>query len=61
MKKMFGENGWLGKSPNERPDLNLRSKKPFITHVDFAHRQKKTGMMEKLKNKFDEIVRKHCP
>jgi hypothetical protein len=43
MKKMFGENGWLGKSPNEMPDLGLRSRK-------------KIGMMEKLKNKFEEIV-----
>lgn len=43
MKKMFGENGWLGKSPDEKPVLNLRSKK-------------KVGMMEKLKNKFEEIV-----
>ena len=55
MKKMFGENGWLGKSPDEKPDLKP-SKKAFVTHMDFAHRPKKVGMMEKLKNKFDEIV-----
>lgn len=43
MKKMFGENGWLGKSPDEKPVLNLRPKK-------------KVGMMEKIKNKFEEMV-----
>ena len=56
MKKMFGENGWLGQSPDEKPDLRLRSKKSFVTHIDFANRTKKIGMMEKLKNKFEEIV-----
>jgi hypothetical protein len=44
MKKMFGENGWLGKSPDEKPDLKLPSKRKVV------------GMMEKLKNKFEEIV-----
>jgi hypothetical protein len=58
MKKMFGENGWLGQSPDEKPDVKLRSKKSFVTHMDFAHRPKKISMMEKLKNKFEEIVSK---
>ena len=56
MKKMFGENGWLGQSPDEKPNPKLRPKKPFVTHMDFANRPKKIGMMEKLKNKFEEIV-----
>jgi hypothetical protein len=56
MKKMFGEHGWLGQSPDEKPDPKLRSKKSFVTHMDFASRPKKIGMMEKLKNKFEEIV-----
>lgn len=56
MKKVFGENGWLGKFPDEQPDPKQRSKNTFVTHMDFAHRPKKTGMMGKLKNKLDEIV-----
>ena len=56
MKKMFGEHGWLGQSPDEKFDPKLRSKKSFVTHMDFAHRPKKIGMMGKLKNKFEEIV-----
>ena len=60
MKKMFGENGWLGTSPNEMPDLKSRGRS-FVTHVDFPYRPKKVGMMEKLRIKFDEIVSRGRP
>lgn len=43
MKKMFGEGGWLGRtsSMDEAPD----------------ERYRKPGMMDKIKNKFEEFVR----
>ena len=59
MKKMFGAHGWLGQSPDEKPDPKLQSKKSFVTHMEFTNRPKKIGMMEKLKNKFEEIVSKY--
>jgi hypothetical protein len=46
MKKMFGERGWLGVSPDEKPGQNLGSN----------GETKKTTMMEKLKNKLEEFV-----
>ena len=49
MKKMFGENGWLGKTPDEAQDAKLQSKKS-------SSQQKKTTMMEKIKNKLDDLV-----
>jgi hypothetical protein len=61
MKKMFGENGWLGKTPDEAQDAKLQSKKP-------SSQQKKTTMMEKIKHKLDDfvstnqaIIQAHCP
>ncbi|KAH8684901.1 hypothetical protein BGZ60DRAFT_524098 [Tricladium varicosporioides] len=57
MKKMFGENGWLGKSPSE-----LQSIRQFPTTTkrqdDSPGKQKKTGMLGKLRNKFDEMTEK---
>ncbi len=47
MKKMFGEHGWLGKSPDE---VNTKTTpKP---------RKEKVSMMNKLRNKLGEIVRR---
>lgn len=45
MKKMFGEGGWLGRtsSMDEFPD----------------ERYRKPGMMDKIKHKFEEFVRRH--
>ena len=58
MKKMFGEHGWLGKSPDEVQEHKLRSKKSSTTRKeDSAQRQKKPSIMGKLKNKLEEIVR----
>ncbi|KAF7950396.1 hypothetical protein EAE96_007682 [Botrytis aclada] len=53
MKKMFGEHGWLGSSPNEvRPSV-LCSKS-----TQKLDRPKKPGMMEKIKNKFEGFAEK---
>lgn len=54
MKKMFGENGWLGKTPNEAQEVHqnhgAKSKQsPFGG-------KEKTSMMGRLKNKLGEIV-----
>jgi hypothetical protein len=50
MKKMFGENGWLGRSPDEAPQVKLRSKKS-----SYPQREKIT-MMGKLRIKLEEFV-----
>lgn len=49
MKKMFGEHGWLGQSPNDETEQILRPKN--------SPSRKKNTMMGKLKNKLEEIVR----
>jgi hypothetical protein len=50
MKKMFGENGWLGRSPDEASQVKVRSKKP-------SYQQKeKITMMGKLRIKLEEFV-----
>jgi hypothetical protein len=51
MKKMFGENGWLGKTPNEIQDIKLESKNVA------SPGKEKTSVMGKIKNKLGEIVR----
>ena len=57
MKKMFGEKGWLGLSPDEKIGQNLKHNKSFLPSRDEpVHGQKKTSMMSKIKNKFEEIV-----
>lgn len=58
MKKMFGEHGWLGNSPDDKPDKPARNNKSSTFNVeDTSHRhQKKTSIMGKLKNKFEEFV-----
>jgi hypothetical protein len=56
MKKMFGEHGWLGTSADENWSATQPSKKGFVTHMEFSNRPKKLGMMEKLKNKFEDMV-----
>ena len=50
MKKMFGENGWLGKSPDEIQDVKLQVKKAAAIQKD------KPTMMGKLRNKLGEFV-----
>jgi len=50
MKKMFGENGWLGRSPDEVPQVKLRSKKPSYPQKE------KITMMGKLRIKLEEFV-----
>lgn len=57
MKKMFGENGWLGQSPNEKPEPKFQSKKLFAQSNQNLHSRKKTTMIGKIKNKLEEIVR----
>ena len=57
MKKMFGEHGWLGQSPSEKPEPKLQSKKFFARGNGDMHERKKTTMMGKLKSKLEEIVR----
>lgn len=56
MKKMFGDHGWLGQSPDEKPEQRLKSKKSFAPRNGEASSQKKITMMGKLKNKLEEIV-----
>lgn len=58
MKKMFGENGWLGQSPNEKIEIKSPKKKLFPLGNGDLQGRKKTTMMGKLKNKLEEIVRK---
>ncbi|ESZ94705.1 hypothetical protein SBOR_4899 [Sclerotinia borealis F-4128] len=53
MKKMFGEHGWLGSSPNEIVP-SLQSSK-FAQKID---KPKKPGMMEKIKNKIEGFTEK---
>jgi hypothetical protein len=50
MKKMFGEHGWLGRSPDELDAVNIKSKKPS------SGRKEKKSVMGKLKTKFEELV-----
>ena len=50
MKKMFGENGWLGKSPDEIQDVKLQVKKAAVIQKD------KPTMIGKLRNKLGEFV-----
>ena len=57
MKKMFGENGWLGQSPNEKPELKFQSKKSISQNNENLHGRKKITMIGKIKNKLEEIVR----
>jgi len=57
MKKMFGEHGWLGLSPDEVKEQKLESKKSSIAcNEESSSQQKKTTMFGKLKNKLGEIV-----
>jgi hypothetical protein len=56
MKKMFGENGWLGQSADEKPELKVQPKKFVARGTGDVPIRKKTTMMGKLKNKLEEIV-----
>jgi hypothetical protein len=50
MKKMFGEHGWLGRSPDEVQIGKLPSKKSFLAQKE------KGSVMEKLRTKIEEFV-----
>ncbi|KAL2068888.1 hypothetical protein VTL71DRAFT_15226 [Oculimacula yallundae] len=52
MKKMFGENGWLGRSPDEIQDVKLQVKKAAALQKD------KPTMMGKFMNKLGEFAEK---
>ncbi|KAJ5053975.1 uncharacterized protein L3040_000264 [Drepanopeziza brunnea f. sp. 'multigermtubi'] len=52
MKKMFGENGWLGRSPDEIADVKRQVKKAAAEHKD------KPSMMGKLRHKLGEFAEK---
>ncbi|KIN01439.1 hypothetical protein OIDMADRAFT_80996, partial [Oidiodendron maius Zn] len=58
MKKMFGENGWLGQSPNEKPEPKFQTKKLFAQSNQNLYSRKKTTMIGKIKNKLEEIAEK---
>ncbi|PQE21750.1 DDHD domain protein [Rutstroemia sp. NJR-2017a BBW] len=54
MKKMFGEHGWLGSSPNEimLPQIQAtKSARKF-------EKPRRAGMMEKIKSKIEELTEK---
>jgi len=57
MKKMFGEKGWLGQSPNEKPQQKVQSKKLFAQSSGSLNGRKKITMIGKIKSKLEEIVR----
>lgn len=57
MKKMFGDRGWLGKSPEEAmkpPSMKAEGGVP--NREESPSRQKKTSIMDKIRNKLDEMV-----
>ncbi|CAD6449173.1 2889ec46-e7e6-4db9-bf8f-75ef9ce4748e [Sclerotinia trifoliorum] len=54
MKKMFGEHGWLGSSPNEVIPSVLSSK----SATQKIDKPRKPGMMEKIKNKIEGFTEK---
>lgn len=58
MKKMFGERGWLGRSPDELEEVRRRAKNASISRQGSStgSPQKKTSMYGKLKNKLDQFV-----
>ena len=57
MKKLFGENGWLGLSPDENIGQNLKHKKASLPRKDEPlNGHKKPSMMSKIKSKLEEIV-----
>jgi hypothetical protein len=47
---MFGENGWLGRSPDELQTTKLSSKKSS------PGRKEKSSVMGKIRNKIEEFV-----
>lgn len=53
MKKMFGEHGWLGRSPAEAVILTAAQITPSKTKQEVL---KKTTVMARLRSKFEELV-----
>ncbi|KAG9232213.1 hypothetical protein BJ875DRAFT_92248 [Amylocarpus encephaloides] len=61
MNKLFGERGFFGQGPDEPTKTNkteLHGLARVQTENDSAPRQKKAGIMDRLKNKFGEITGK---
>jgi len=58
MKKMFGERGWLGRSPDELEEVRRRATNISSLRQDTStgSSQKKTGIYGKLKSKLEELV-----
>ncbi|KAM3079664.1 hypothetical protein ACMFMG_006077 [Clarireedia jacksonii] len=54
MKKMFGEHGWLGSSPNEI----MRPQTQAAKSIRKSEKPRKAGMMEKIKSKIEELTEK---
>jgi hypothetical protein len=50
MKKMFGEHGWLGRSPDEVQVGKLQSKKYSVG------RKEKSSVIGKIRTKIEELV-----
>lgn len=50
MKRMFGEHGWLGRSPDELEAVKLKTKKSSLG------RKEKASVMGKLRTKLEELV-----
>ncbi|KAH8816278.1 hypothetical protein F5884DRAFT_852724 [Xylogone sp. PMI_703] len=58
MKKMFGENGWLGHTPDLKDDQKITNSSGNIKRKDASLANKKTTMMGKIRNKLEEIAEK---
>ena len=60
MKKLFGERGFFGQGLDEpiKSKADLQSLVRVQTENESAPREKKAGIMDRLKNKFGEIVSK---
>lgn len=57
MKKLFGEKGFFGESPEEMIKQNAkRAAASSRTRTNSSSGQKKIGVMDKLKSKLGEIV-----
>lgn len=56
MKKLFGEKGFFGESPEEMRKQNAKKAASTRTGNKPSNAQKKIGVMDKLKNKLGEIV-----
>ncbi|RFU31418.1 hypothetical protein B7463_g4953, partial [Scytalidium lignicola] len=58
MKKMFGEHGWLGYTPDVKDDQKMTNSSSNLRRKDLSSVHRKTTMIEKLRNKLEEIAEK---